>query len=211
MTERRPIGLDLDGTIVVYDDVFHRHAVDLFSMPNDVGTTKTAVRGWLRTSPGGERRWRELQALVYGPKLREAAFAPGLTDFLAACRRDDIRVRIISHKTEFAVAAPTLSLHAAARDWLEHKGFFDPHGLGLRPEDVFFEPTRQAKIERVVEQGCSLFVDDLEEVFADPSFPVDVEPWLYAPGEPQNLAGPVRRFSEWSVVLRRAHELLGRR
>ncbi|MBM3871975.1 MAG: hypothetical protein FJ392_13640 [Verrucomicrobia bacterium] len=73
------LGLDLDGTIVLYDEVFHRHAVERFAMPRELPVNKTAVRDWLRCQPDGEARWTELQGLVYGSLMPGAKLAPGLT------------------------------------------------------------------------------------------------------------------------------------
>jgi hypothetical protein len=116
-------------------------------------------------------------------------------EFVKAARREAIGVRIISHKTRRAVADPAVDLHAAGWSWLERNGFFD--GDGVTRADVFFEPTRRAKIERIRSERCALFVDDLPEVFCDPAFPDGVERWLY--GEP--VYPGLRSFSDWSTLL----------
>jgi hypothetical protein len=199
------IGLDLDGTLIIYDDVFHRHGVERFGVPVEVPHTKTAVRDWLRANAPGEKGWIELQRIVYGLRIAEARPAPGAEAFLDDCRRAGIAVSIISHKTRLSVAAPPIDLHAAALDWLYRRAFF---GLGLDPDRVFFEPTRAAKLERIAAEGCVLFVDDLEEVFAEPAFPAGVERWLYAPQRRPEAPAGVTVFADWREVSRRAHELL---
>src|SRR2546430_10771958 len=108
------IGLDLDGTIVVYDDVFHRHAVERFGLPPRVPPEKKAVRDWLRANAAGESGWIELQRIVYGLRIVEATPAPGVEDFLSACRDAGIDLSIISHKTRLSGATPPLDPHAAA-------------------------------------------------------------------------------------------------
>lgn len=194
------IGLDLDGTIVVYDRVFHRHAVELFGLPEDVPCDKTAVRDWLRRSPAGEAGWIELQRVVYGLRMSEASLAPGLADFLRACRRAAVPISIISHKTRHSVASPPVDLHAAARGWLEANGFFAAGGFGLDPARTFFESTRSAKLERIAAEGCSVFVDDLVEVLSEPAFPASVERWLYAPAPAVPPEGPFAVFADWSEL-----------
>jgi hypothetical protein len=201
------IGLDLDGTVVVYNDVFHRHAVEMFGLPAAVPARKEAVRDWLRQNAPGEEGWIELQGLVYGPRMTEASIAPGLPDFLRECRRLGIELSIVSHKTRLSVAKPSIDLHAAALEWLHRNGFFVAEEFGFRPEEVFFEPTRDAKIRRLIAEECVLFVDDLEEVFAEPAFPSWVERWLYVPGAPGRTSGGVRVFSDWAVLASRAREL----
>ena len=44
------IGIDFDNTIVCYDDVFARVAVELGLVPPKVATSKTAIRDHLRAA-----------------------------------------------------------------------------------------------------------------------------------------------------------------
>ena len=205
MTGSSPLrlGLDLDGTIILYDEVFHRHAVARHGMPDLVPVNKTAVRDWLRLQPDGEARWTELQGLVYGSLMPEAKLAPGLGELLRAVRAARIPVCIISHKTEFSVAGPHVNLRVAASAWLEANGFFATDGYGLRREDVFFESTRTEKLRRIAAQGCTVFVDDLEEVLTEPEFPKGVERWLYAPAGAQRAHAGISVFGDWAALQRR--------
>lgn len=197
------LGLDLDGTIVLYDEVFHRHAAARLGMPPEVPVNKTAVRDWLRRQPGGEASWTELQGLVYGSLMPEAKLAPGLAEFLRAVRAAHIPVCIISHKTEFSVAGPRVNLRAAALAWLEANRFFADDGFGLRRADVFFESARAEKLRCIAAQGCTVFVDDLEEVLTEPEFPKGVERWLYAPCGAQHRPAGINVFDDWEVLRHR--------
>ncbi len=201
------LGLDFDGTVVVYDEVFHRHAIERFGMPREMAVNKTAVRDWLRSQPDGEAKWIELQGLVYGLKMSEAKLAPGLADFLRAIRAAQIPVCIISHKTEFSVAEPRMNLRTAALAWLEANSFFAPDGFGLQREEVFFESTRAAKLQRIAAQGCTVFVDDLEEVLMEPAFPKGVERWLYQPAGTESEQNEIRSFSDWTMLQTRLTNL----
>jgi hypothetical protein len=201
------IGLDLDGTIVIYDEVFHRHAVEQFGLPRDSAVDKTAVRAWMRRNDPGEAGWIELQRIVYGLRISEAKVAPGLPGFLRVCHNEGVGVSIISHKSRYSVAKPPVDLHAAALGWLDGQGFFDANGLGIERDRVFFEPTREAKIRRIVSERCALYVDDLEEVFAEPGFPRSVERWLYSSGPQASSSGDLRMFSDWDELARRTQEL----
>jgi len=69
--------------------------------------------------------------------MAEAAPYPGVIDFFLACKRAGIRVSIISHKTRHPFIGEPYDLHAAALNWLELNGFFDPDIIGLTREDVF--------------------------------------------------------------------------
>jgi hypothetical protein len=190
------IGLDFDGTIAIYDRVFHRCAMEQFGLPNQISPSKAAIRDWFWTTPKGKEQWIELQAQVYGVQIHEATIAVGLGEFLQHCRQRNIHVAIISHKTEFAARGPRVNLRQAAREWLEVQGFYDH----IARQDVFFESTRAEKIQRISSFGCSRFVDDLEEVFLEPAFPESVEKLLYSTTHHNDSRESIKVFSSWDSI-----------
>jgi len=173
------IGIDFDNTIVSYDSLFHRAALERGLIPPDLPATKSCVRDHLRRA-GREDDWIKLQGCVYGPRLSEAVPYPGVLRFFEGCRRAGIGLSIISHKTRLPALGQPRDLHQAAFNWLEQQGFFDPSGIGLSPSDVFFELTRAAKLERIVQRRCTHFIDDLPEVLSEPDFP-KIERILFDP------------------------------
>lgn len=181
------IGLDFDNTIVRYDEVFHRYAVRLFNMPSDIPRDKPSVKGyfWTYEKDGGWDHWVELQGIVYGEKMEEAVPTPGLEHFLERCRDTGAHLSIVSHKTEYPAKGPRVCLWDSAWHWLESRRFFDPAGVGIRREDVFFEKERRLKLARIEKQRCALFVDDLLDVLEESEFPQGVERVLYDPADRQ--------------------------
>lgn len=192
------VGLDLDGTVVLYDAALHRWAVERFGMPAEVPVRKGAVRAYFFGRKGGAQRWIELQGFVYGTRLSEAVPALGVHRFLRACSTHGIEVRVVSHKTEYPVIGPRVSLRNAAREWLAEHDFF--REALLRPEHVFFEPTREGKLGRIASESCTAFVDDLEDVFAEPTFPRGVARWLYAPGREVGIEKRMHVFASWDAI-----------
>ncbi len=174
------IGIDFDNTIVCYDEVFGRVAVEQGLVPPHVATSKTAIRDHLRAL-GQEDRWTELQGTIYGPRMMDAPPFPGVVEFFAACRAAGVPVAIVSHRTRFPYLGERHDLHAAARDWLERHGFHDPVGIGLPVERVFFEETKEAKLARIAAVGCTHFIDDLPELLSHPLFPANVRRILFDP------------------------------
>src|SRR5581483_9938108 len=164
------VGIDFDNTIVCYDELFHRVALERGLIPADLPVNKSAVRNHLR-SAGKEPRWTEMQGTVYGARMSEAAAFPGALDFFRACRRAEIPVSIISHKTRHPFLGEKHDLHQSARAWLEQQGFFDPAKIGLAREEVFFELTKEEKLRRIETRGCDVFIDDLPEFLAEGAFP----------------------------------------
>jgi hypothetical protein len=120
--------------------------------------------------------------MVYGPRIGEAEFIESVRPFFFACHQNRAKVYIVSHKTQTAKYDETQTdLRRAALGWMTENGFFEKNGLGLSPEGVFFEGTRKEKLERIEKLGCTHFIDDLEEVFLEESFPPGITKILYAP------------------------------
>lgn len=172
------IGLDFDNTIVSYDQLLAKIASELGWAAGAVG--KRAVRDAVRASVHGDVGWQRLQGMIYGPRMAEAEIVPGVEEFLYACKSLEIRVKIVSHKTEYAVVDPTRTrLRQAAWSWMETKGFFSRYGIA--PHDVYFAETKAEKIARIGQVKVSAFVDDLEEILIDPEFPPGVRRILFSP------------------------------
>jgi hypothetical protein len=180
------IGIDLDNTIVDYDAAFSAAA--------GIAGGKAAVRAALRAQPGGEARWTALQAEVYGPSIEAAVPYAGVDVFLRACAVRSIPVWIVSHKTEVAAARPDVNLRAAARGWLERRGFLAAESP---VRGVYFESTRDEKLARIAALACTHFIDDLEEVLREPAFPPGVRRVLFGQaGEP----GPFAAYPDWASI-----------
>jgi hypothetical protein len=178
----QPIGIDFDNTIVSYDDLMYRIARERGLIGECADQTKRSVRDRVRQLPDGEIEWQKLQALVYGPLMGQARLNEGADEFIRHCRLAGMTVVIVSHKTEYASYDETrTNLRIAALEWMAAHRFFEPEGLDLSPGGVYFESTRADKIARIESLGCTDFIDDLEEVFLEPSFPPFVRKILYAP------------------------------
>jgi hypothetical protein len=196
------IGIDFDNTIVRYDSAFYSCAVERGWVSTSTPPEKRAIRERIRSLPGGNDLWTELQGHVYGLRMDEASLADGVVDFVRACRREGIPVFIVSHKTEFPLLGPRANLRDSAMKWMEKNAFFSGEGLGLCREVVHFESTREGKLKRIVELNCSHFVDDLEEVFLDPEFPPGVEKLLYVPDRCGEFPGGIMAFDSWRDIAR---------
>ena len=174
------IGIDFDNTIVCYDEVFHKVALELNLIPANIPTNKESVRNYLRKI-GQEDAWTELQGYVYGMRMNDAFVFPGLINFLNTAKRKDISIYIVSHKTLNPYLGPKYDLHKAAREWLNHQGFFEPNSIGLDLNKVFFELSIDEKIKRISTMECQYFIDDLPEIFLKENFPKEVNKILFDP------------------------------
>src|SRR6267378_1687150 len=103
------IGLDLDNTLICYDEAFLRVGKEEGLLPASFEGNKAAVkRALLAEQPDGYL-WESLQGLVYGRRIDAAMLFDGVAEFLEKCRRHGGTIAIVSHKTELAHHDPHLT------------------------------------------------------------------------------------------------------
>ena len=192
------LGLDFDNTIVRYDGLFHRLAIERRLVPVGIPATKQAIRDFLRAA-GREDDWTELQGLAYGPRITDAEPFPGVKRFLARCCAAGALVAIISHKTRVPYLGEPHDLHAAAHAFLESHGFFATCDTGLSADHVFLEPTLAGKLARIGNLGCDAFIDDLPEVLTHSAFPDGVRKVLFDPADAHADNPAHTRVSSWAA------------
>lgn len=195
------IGVDFDNTIVDYTDLVWRVARERRLIKENAPGSKKVIRDIIRCLPEGETEWRKLQAVVYGPRIGEAKLMQGVQSFFIQCKKQGSKVYIISHKTEFASSDTSgINLRKSALAWMQKNNFFHNGGFGLAEKDVYFESTREEKINRIKELDCTHFVDDLEETFLEKSFPVNVEKILFAAEKSDCIRNNARVFTDWDRI-----------
>lgn len=196
------IGIDFDNTIICYDKVFAAVARQRALVPDGWTGLKTDVRDHLRSRPGGELAWQGLQGFVYGKGIAGAEIYPGVREFLAACRQAGAKVCIVSHKTRYGHQDPDrVDLRDAARGWLRSAGLIDAADAALALDDVYFEDTLAAKVERLASLQLDVFIDDLVEVFEQPHFPKATRPILFTNAQPPH-PGHCTPVATWTEIRR---------
>lgn len=193
------IGIDFDNTIVHYDDVFYKYAIEEKLIARGVEASKEEVKKHIRALPRGNEKWTALQAVVYGRKMKEAIFKKGAEKFIKKCREKKIQISIISHKTKFDASGSGINLRAAAIKWMEMNGFFEKDSLGFSEADIFFESTRKEKIDRIIARKCSHFIDDLIDVFNEEDFPDNIVKMHYNSRESETRSDVIA-FSGWNEI-----------
>jgi hypothetical protein len=176
------IGIDFDNTIICYDQVFAAAARQRGLVSGEWTGSKTDVREYLRSKPGGELAWQGLQGWVYGKGIDGAEIFPGVMEFLGACRQNSAGVCIVSHKTQFGHQDPDRTdLRVAARDWLRATGLIGAENSALASLDL------------------DVFIDDLADVFEQPHFPRGIKSILFASNA---LPGPYKSIASWAEIQR---------
>lgn len=190
------IGIDFDHTLIDYSALL-RDIVETRGLLAEIPQNKKNIRDALWLLPEGDLKWREIQEEMYGQRIAEAKPAAGVLDFLQACKKKRIEVYVVSHKTEYSSLRPGINFRLVAQNWMKNNAFFS-NEIGLNENKVFFEPTRREKIQRIKQIGCTHFIDDLEEVFSDLSFPPKVVKILYA-SPPSQSSGVILK-KNWGEI-----------
>ena len=190
------IGIDFDNTIVSYDALFHRVALEQKVIPATLPATKLAVRDHLRDC-GREPVWTEMQGYVYGARMDEAAMYSGVREFFAWTRERGIETAIVSHKTRHPFIGPQYDLHNAAREWVEHNLVNGKDRL-IEPDRVYFELTKEEKIRRIDTLSCDCFIDDLPEIFLARGFPAQTRRFLFDPDKVHPDMNGIQSAQSWN-------------
>ena len=170
------LGLDFDNTLVKYDSLFHRLALEKELITASVPVSKPKIRDFIQ-SKGLEDEFTLLQGEVYGPRILEAEPANHMLEALAQLQELDVCMVIVSHKTRFPYQGPKYELRKAAWNWLEQNNFFSSPGLNWDKSKVFFEDSKERKAARICSLGCEYYVDDLPEILT--MLPDSITKFLY--------------------------------
>lgn len=184
------IGVDFDNTVVSYEGIFYKAALEKKLIPAELSPLKGAIRDYL-FSLDKAKAWTELQGYVYGAKMDSAFPYQGVETFFSRCVKRQIPVFIISHKTEYPFLGPAYDLHKAAKDWLERQTF---------SPITFFELTPQAKFERIRQQECTVFIDDLPELLQNSAFPPNVHKILFDPHQFHSPSSAYKVATSWDEI-----------
>lgn len=191
------VGLDFDNTLVKYDSLFYRLALEKGLIDAKIAKNKSIIRNYL-CSIGLEERFTELQGEVYGKRIKEAEATEGMFEALLKIKEKGVQIAIISHKTRLPYKGPKYDLHQAAWEWLGDKGFFDEKMLNINRNMVFFEETKQKKIKRIENIDCSHFIDDLPEILE--GLDNKIVKILYDPYRLYNSDGQYLTLNHWKEV-----------
>jgi len=206
--EHLKLGVDFDNTIICYDTIFHKVALENKLIPKNLPVNKGQVRDYLR-KVGKEDEWTKMQGYVYGSRLKDAKPFPGVTDFFIYCRQRGLNLYIISHKTRYPYMGPQYDLHEAAYEWLKFQGFFDSQKIGLSENRVFFELTKSEKIKRITELRCTHFIDDLPEFLNETNFSVSTDRILFDPNKQHSTNSlDYCRMNSWKDIKKNFSDIL---
>jgi len=189
------IALDLDNTIICYDDAFRAAAEDTGCLPADgIAINKASVKASALAKDGNDL-WTRLQGIAYGSGIQKAKPFPGCKQFISRALDRNEKLAIISHKTEYPAIGAKVNLRVAAINWLGNNGL----SFGSRFPVIFCD-SREEKIERIRSLNCRALLDDLPEVFHAPGFPSATRFVLFDPSDAHADWSLSPRVASWDAA-----------
>ncbi len=179
------IGLDFDNTIANYDQAFPEVARILGYETNNLNATlnKRDLKLKLLKQPDGDTAWQKVQGLVYGKFIDLASLYPGVYEFVLRALASGHDIFIVSHKTELGHFDESRTpLRQAATTWLTNQKLVSDSDSKIKLQNIYYAETRDEKINKIVELQLDVFIDDLDEVLSDRSFPKRTRKILFGSG-----------------------------
>jgi hypothetical protein len=160
-------GLDLDNTVIDYTESYINIA-KRFKLKANL-RTRNSIRNYFKKTPEGEFVWQKFQSELYSTGMSFAKPAHGLLEFLHKSKANNIKICIISHKTEFTTSGINLRSHSIR--WLETNNII-PNLINIK--DTYFCDSQEDKIKKIEELNCDYFADDLVSILESQKFPIKV-------------------------------------
>jgi len=162
------IGLDLDNTIINYSETFYEVALEKKLIPRNFSKNKALIRDFFHKNNRYDL-FTKLQGEIYGKQIIKAKIYSGFKEFIDLISNKEANIYIISHKTKYPIIGDKVDLHECAINFLKQKNILD--NTIIKQKNIFFEPTVEKKIKRIINLKLDVFVDDLPKILLHQDFP----------------------------------------
>ena len=89
----------------------------------------------------GLKKWKEIQALIYGKYIKDAEIFPGFLEFAVQSKLRGNELFIVSHKTKYGYYnKKKFFLRKASLNWLKFKNILGAKKKIIDKNHIFFEP-----------------------------------------------------------------------
>ena len=172
------VGFDFDNTIINYTNSFIKLSRKKNLVPEEKNKDKISIRNYLREK-NIEDQWTILQGEVYGKNIMDAEIYKDVLETFKYLLKNNIKIKIISHKTKYPYIGEKIDLRLSAFRWIEDRILNKISNLNFSKSDIFFENTIAEKINKIQELNCDIYVDDLQEILDQ--LPKKIQKILFSP------------------------------
>jgi hypothetical protein len=166
-------GFDFDNTLVNYDAPAKTWAT-ANNLRNIDSIAK--LKNYYREKGKYEIEWLKVQEWLYTEGIWEASIQEGTNKLVDHLETRGAEMFIVSHKTSVS-AKSQLDLRTPARLWIDE---VLRKVVDIPVKNIFFEETRDLKINRIINLQITHFVDDLIEIFEEHNYPPNIMNFLLA-------------------------------
>ena len=158
------LGIDLDNTIISYDDLIHNLAKKKFPkirLSKNIRLKKIIKNKIIKFYNNDQ--WTKLQGIIYGEKILEAKLFNNFKEGIQKLK-DEFEIFIISHKTNKAAIGKNINLRSAAKKFLKKNDISFCKNELINRNKILFASTQKEKIKLIKNNGIDIFIDDLDIV-----------------------------------------------
>tara|TARA_B100001250_G_C19764080_1_gene773856 strand:- start:25 stop:1509 length:1485 start_codon:yes stop_codon:yes gene_type:complete len=184
------VGIDLDNTIINYENSFKKIANS-----ENIKIIQKFSKDYIKKKikEKSNAAWTIIQGKIYGEKILEANLFKDFKKFLNFAQKNKIKLVIISHRTKYPIKGKKKNLHLCAKKFIDKN-------IGKKKfkikKNLFFEINLNNKINRIKNNDCDYFIDDLPKVLNNKNFPKSTEGLLFN-SKNKNL----RSFNSWKNII----------
>jgi hypothetical protein len=177
------IGLDLDHTIISYNDSY-KYIVEELQIETEC-LTKAELKKFFEEPNRSGVSWLDFQQCLYTFGLEKAVPQPGVLDFLSKARHLEHDLFIVSHKTNthFPHNDKFLNLREEAMRWLLSTRIYPEL---VNRKDIYFVNDGIEKLTKIKDLSLDIFIDDLPEIIFSRDFPVSTVGYLFGSRNDKN-------------------------
>ena len=196
------IGIDLDNTIIDYTNAFKEVAlknniIDNYWIENNkskkLNFFKESLKKHLLKKPNGQDKWEFIQGQVYGKYIKYANLFPGVKNFFILSK-EIFDIYIISHKTNIGHQT-NINIRKKAINFLKRKEIIGKK-TGISEKSIFFADNLELKISSIKENKCNFFIDDLQAILLNKSFPKSTKKIYFS----SNKNNKLRNIETWNEI-----------
>jgi len=183
---RLKIGIDLDNTIINYQNSFKRFLKEKninFKLIN-----KKKIK-YISNNNSKIKNWTQAQEEIYGKYIELAKPFKYFKNFEKFALKNNIKLFIVSHKTKFSQFSKKYNLHSQSNKWLENN-------ISKEIYKIYYVKTVNQKVNKIAFLNLDYFIDDLIEIFNHKNFPKKVKKIHFSKIKANNFY----TFSNWDKI-----------
>lgn len=190
------IGIDLDNTIIDYDQLFYKEAFKKRLIPKKMDRNRIKIRNYIKKK--SVTKWKQLQSNIYSTYLDKAILRKGFIKFIIHLTKRGFNFCIISHKTKYPYIGKKINLHNLSKKWIENNINKKLKKYDCEIKKIFFETTEKKKIKKIINEKCDYFIDDLPSILI--SLPKNFKKILIDPQKNYNKKSNFLVLNEWKNI-----------